>query len=203
MEKYVKIKGVIMKKIVLASGSPRRREILGGVGASFEIITSDIEEVVRDNESPSAVVAALAFEKAIDVVKKVSEGTVVIAADTIVYKDKILGKPKDAEDAFSMLQSLRNDQHSVFTGICVVEAGTHKKIVKVVETKVMTKNYSDEKIHAYIESGEPFGKAGAYAIQGLGGLLIKEIKGDYLNIVGLPIATLESILETHFNIQFL
>lgn len=192
-----------MKNIVLASGSPRRKEILESAGVKFEIITSDIEEVVRTGEAPHTVVAALAFEKAVDVSSRVSEGDIVIAADTIVYKDKILGKPKDAEDAFSMLQSLRDDRHSVFTGICVIEAGTHNKIVKVVETIVYTKNYSDEKINRYIDSGEAFGKAGAYAIQGLGGMLIDRIEGDYLNVVGLPISALEDMLEEHFDIRFL
>ncbi len=138
-----------------------------------------------------------------DVANKVEAGTLVIAADTIVYKDVILGKPQDASDAFSMLQSLRNDQHSVFTGICVIEVGTSNKIVKVVETKVFTKNYTDEKINNYIASGEVFGKAGAYAIQGLGSTLIDYIEGDYLNVVGLPISALETLLETHFDTKFL
>jgi septum formation protein len=115
----------------------------------------------------------------------------------------ILGKPQDASEAFSMLQSLRNDQHSVFTGICVIEVGTSNKIVKVVETKVFTKNYTDEKINNYIASGEVFGKAGAYAIQGLGSTLIDYIEGDYLNVVGLPISALETLLETHFDTKFL
>jgi len=192
-----------MKKIILASGSPRRKEILEAVGASFKIVTSDIEEVVREGETPETVVAALAFEKAIDVASEAEEGTLVIAADTIVYKDKIMGKPKDEEDAFSMLQSLRNDQHTVLTGFCVIEAGTLNKIVHVVETKVFTKDYSDEKIRNYIATGEVFGKAGAYAIQGLGGLLIDHIEGDYLNVVGLPISALEDVLEKHFDTKFL
>lgn len=192
-----------MKKIILASGSPRRKEILENVGVSFEIISSDVDEVVRENESPETVVAALAFEKGLDVSKRVEEGSLVISADTIVYKGQILGKPKDADDAYAMLQSLRNDQHSVFTGICVIEAGSHKKIVKVIETKVFTKNYSDEKIKNYIASGEAFGKAGSYAIQGLGATLIDQIEGDYLNVVGLPIAALEAVLEEHFDMKFL
>lgn len=192
-----------MKKIILASGSPRRREILELAGASFEVKTSDIEEVVREGEDPETVVAALAFEKGVDVAKNYSNHEIVVSADTIVYKDSILGKPKDEQDAFQMLQSLKNDQHSVYTGICVIEAGTHKKIIKVVETKVFTKNYSDEKIKRYIASGEPFGKAGAYAIQGLGAMLVDYIEGDYLNVVGLPVSALEDILEEHFDFRFL
>jgi len=192
-----------MNKIILASGSPRRKEILETVGAEFEIITSDIEEVVRENERPETVVRALAFEKGFDVSKQVEEGCIVIAADTIVYKDTILGKPKDGQDAFDMLASLRGQVHKVYTGICVIEAGSHKKIVDVVETRVFMKNYSDETIKNYIKSGEVFGKAGAYAIQGLGSLLVDHIDGDYLNVVGLPISRLESLLEQHFNFKFL
>lgn len=192
-----------MKKIVLASGSPRRKEILETVGAEFEIITSDIEEVVRENESPETVVRALAFEKGFDVSKHVEEGAIIIAADTIVFKDQILGKPKDEKDAFIMLSSLRNTMHKVYTGVCIIEAGSHKKIVEVVETKVYMKNYSDETINNYIASGEVFGKAGAYAIQGLGSLLVDHIEGDYLNVVGLPISQVDNILKKHFDFKFL
>lgn len=192
-----------MNKIILASGSPRRKEILEKVGVHFEIIVSNIEEVVREGETPYTVVSALAFEKAVDVASRVEVGSIVIASDTIVYKDRILGKPKDEQEAFDMLQSLRNDQHSVFTGICIIKAGTHEKYIDVVETKVFTKNYSDQKIRNYIDTGEVWGKAGAYAIQGYGATLIDTIEGDYLNIVGLPLSRLETLMEKHFNIAFL
>lgn len=192
-----------MRKIILASGSPRRKEILENVGVEFDIVVSDIEEVVRDGESPETVVEALAFEKAFDVASKVEEGTLVIASDTVVFKDKILGKPQDHDDAFDMLQSLKNDEHYVYTGICIIEAGTHHKIVDFVKTKVFTKNYSDEKINRYIETGEVWGKAGAYAIQGYGATLVDYIEGDYLNIVGLPLSKLEEMMSKHFGIEFL
>lgn len=192
-----------MKKIILASGSPRRKEILEIVGLEFEIIVSDIVEKVNSNESPHTVVSALAFEKAIDVSKKVENGSIIIASDTIVYKDGVLGKPENEEDAFNMLSQIRNCEHSVFTGICVVEVGTNKKIVDVVETKVFTKNYSDEKIWRYIKSKEVWGKAGAYAIQGLGATLIDHIEGDYFNVVGLPLSRLEDIFRDYFDLEFL
>lgn len=192
-----------MKKIILASGSPRRKEILERVGVEFDIVVSDIEEVVREGESPETVVGALAFEKATHVASQCEEGSIVIASDTVVFKDKILGKPKDEQDAFDMLQSLRNDEHSVYTGICIIEVGTHHKIVDFVKTKVFTKNYSDEKIKRYIETGEVWGKAGAYAIQGYGATLVDYIEGDYLNIVGLPLSKLESMMVQHFGIEFL
>lgn len=192
-----------MHKIVLASGSPRRKEILEKVGLEFDIVVSDLEELVRPGESPKTVVAALAFEKAVDVASRVAEGSIVIASDTVVYKDKILGKPKDEADAREMLESLRNARHSVFTGICVIQASSHEKYVDVVETKVYTKDYSDEKIQNYIATGEVWGKAGAYAIQGYGATLVDYIEGDYLNVVGLPISRLETLLEKHFNIKIL
>ncbi len=188
-----------MKKIILASGSPRRKEILSKYLNDYEIITSDIVEI--HGEDPFTTVAALSFEKCIDVVDKIEEG-IVISADTIVYKDEILGKPKDADDAFKMLQSLRNTYHYVYTGMCIIEKHTLKKRVEVVKTKVVMKDYSDDDIRKYIESGEPFGKAGAYAIQGLGGLLVECIEGDYLNIVGLPITKLYEMLK-EFGINLL
>lgn len=192
-----------MKKIILASGSPRRKEILENAGLEFEIVVSNIEEKVKEFETPFTVVSALAFEKAIDVSRKVEEGSLVIASDTIVYKNIILGKPKSEDDAFEMLKLIRNTEHSVFTGICVIEAGTNNKIIEVVETKVIMKNYSDEKIWRYIKSKEVFGKAGSYAIQGKGAALVDHIVGDYFNIVGLPIAKLEDIFSTYFGIEFL
>ncbi len=192
-----------MKKIILASGSPRRKEILETVGVDFEICVSEIEEKVNTGESPYSVVAALSFEKAIDVAKTAEVGSIIIASDTVVYKDEILGKPVDAKDAFRMLKKIRNTYHSVFTGVCVIEVGTNKKIVEVVETKVYTKDYSDEKIQRYIDSGEVFGKAGAYAIQGKGSTLIDHIEGDYFNVVGLPISKLEDIFSEYFSIDFL
>lgn len=192
-----------MKKIILASGSPRRKEILELVNLDFEIMVGDLDEKVNEFESPHAVVSALAFEKGFDVARKITEDSIVIASDTIVYKDEILGKPVDENDAFNMLSKLRGSVHSVYTGICVIETGTNKKIVDVVETKVFTKNYSDEKIWRYIKSGEVWGKAGAYAIQGKGSTLIDHIEGDFYNVVGLPISRLEDIFKEHFDMEFL
>lgn len=191
-----------MKKIILASGSPRRKEILENVNVTFEIVPSDIEEIVRPGEKPETVVSALAFEKAFDVSQKISEG-IIIASDTVVFKDEILGKPKDEDDAFRMLTKIRGTDHTVYTGLCIMEVGSHKKIVDVVKTKVFTKDYSDDKIKRYIETGEVWGKAGAYAIQGYGATLVDYIEGDYLNVVGLPLSRLESLLEEHFDMKIL
>lgn len=189
-------------KFILASGSPRRKEILDTVNLQYDVIVSDIEEKVHDHEGPKTVAAALAFEKAFDVSKQVDRGYI-IAADTIVYLDHIYGKPQHDEDAFNMLNALKNKSHYVYTGICIIEAGTLNKIVDVVMTKVTMKDYSEEKIRRYIASGEPMGKAGAYAIQGYGSTLVKHIEGDYLNVVGLPISRLEDLFKKHFDVEFL
>lgn len=190
-------------KIILASNSPRRKEILENAGVEFEIISSDIEEKVIEGETPFSVVAALSFEKAMDVCERLEEKAIIIASDTIVFKEEILGKPNNEEEAYDMLCKIRGTSHSVFTGICVIETGTNKKIVDVVETKVFTKNYSDEKIWRYIKSGEVWNKAGSYAIQGKGAMLIDHIEGDYLNVVGLPISKLEDIFKKYFDMEFL
>lgn len=189
-------------KFILASGSPRRKEILDTVNLQYDVIVSDIEEKVHEHDHPKTVAGALAFEKAFDVAKGVEEAYI-IAADTIVYKDHIFGKPGDDQEAFDMLNALKGQTHYVYTGICIIEAGTLNKIVDVVETQVRMKDYSDEKIRRYIATGEPMGKAGAYAIQGYGSTLVKDIAGDYLNVVGLPISRLEDLFKRHFDVEFL
>lgn len=192
-----------MEKIILASNSPRRKEILDNVGVDFSVIGSDIEEVVREGEKPEIVVMALAFEKAFDISKKLCDNSIVIAADTIVYKDFILGKPIDEEDAYKMLKSLSGCSHEVYTGFTVLRANTKLKITEYVKTTVVFKELDDDIIKRYIETKEPMGKAGAYAIQGYGSTLIDSIAGDYFNVVGLPISRLSEVLKEHFNFAIL
>lgn len=187
-----------MEKLILASGSPRRKEILGLFDRSFEIITSDIEEPVNESDSPEVTVMALALEKALDVASRSPEGTLVIGADTLVYCDGYMGKPQDETDAYQMLERLQGREHQVYTGVAVVRAGTDEKVVDAVCTTVQMKPMSDKLIQGYIATGEPVGKAGAYAIQGKGALLIQGIKGDYFNVVGLPVQRLGELLEQRF-----
>lgn len=189
--------------IILASGSPRRKEILENIGVDFTIIKSDLDEIVRNDEGADQIAMSLAFEKAIDVSEKAEEDDIIIAADTIVLKDRVLGKPKDYDDAFSMLKSLSNDVHYVLTGIAVVQKSTNKKIIGCETTKVYIKELSDARIANYINTGEVWDKAGSYAIQGYGALLIDRLEGDYFNVVGLPVVKLEEILKEHFEISFL
>lgn len=187
-----------MEKLILASGSPRRKEILGLFGRPFEIITSDIEEPVNESDAPEVTVMALALEKAMDVASRMEPGTLVIGADTLVYCDGYMGKPLDHADAKQMLERLQGRDHQVYTGVAIIRAGTDEKVVDSVCTTVKMKPLSADIIQSYINSGEPMGKAGAYAIQGKGTLLIEGIQGDYFNVVGLPIGRLGELLQKRF-----
>lgn len=181
-------------KIVLASGSPRRKEIMKNAGYDFEVKTSSADEALPDNITPDEAVKYLAEIKG-DAVE-VDENTLVVSADTVVALDgKILGKPKDEKDAFSMLSLLSGRTHNVFTGVCV-RLGD-KKTVFCEKTEVKFYTLSEEEIKAYIATGEPSDKAGAYGIQGKGALLVEKINGDYLNVVGLPMARLERVLREY------
>jgi len=192
-----------LKRIVLASNSPRRRELLENLRIPFIVMRCDIEEKVFEDETPEQIVMALAFEKAYEVSKKIEDPAIIIAADTIVFKDKILGKPKDFEDAFSILKMLQGDYHEVFSGLAIIDKETGKKVVTYEKTRVYFKELSDDVIRSYIETGEVWDKAGAYGIQGKGGLFVESIVGDYFNVVGLPISKLYDILYRFFNISLL
>jgi septum formation protein len=189
--------------IVLASSSPRRKELLKNLNINFKVIPSDIEEDMIPNEKPEIMAMRLAFTKALDIANK-NQNSTVIGADTIVVlNDNVLGKPKDENDAFNMLKNLSNTYHQVITGISVINLSEEKKIVDYVVSDVKFKKIDDEKIKRYIDTKEPLDKAGAYGIQGYGSLLVEEIKGDYFNIVGLPISKLDEILLKYFHIQIL
>ena len=173
-------------KIVLASGSPRRRELLTQAGIEYIVDPADIDEITKEI-LPAKVVEDLSRQKALAVAAS-HKGEVVLAADTVVaFDDKILGKPVDEEDAFRMLTELSGRAHQVYTGVTIVdEAGSAKTFSECTEV-IMYEN-SPEAIKAYIASGEPMDKAGAYGIQGLGAVLVEKISGDYNNVVGLPLA---------------
>lgn len=188
-------------KIVLASGSPRRKEILENMNLKFDIIKSEIEETIVENESPEELVKRLSYEKAHDIASK-NLDSIVIGADTIVVlNNNVLGKPKDEDEAFNMLKQMSGKEHDVITGISILCLGLKKEINDYCVSKVKFKNLSDEEIYSYIRTGECMDKAGAYGIQGLGGLLVEYIKGDYFNIVGLPISSAAEILKNDFDID--
>lgn len=189
-----------MKKIILASNSPRRKEILENLNIKFDVLSPDADESSVDKTlSPELYVENLASLKAFAAAKKTVPERIIIGADTVVALDnKILLKPKDDEDAFNMLKSLSGRAHSVYTGICVVNSHTAKSCIAYEKTDVYFRNLCDDEIKRYIQTGESADKAGAYGIQGLGSLFIEKINGDYFNVVGLPVCRLAKILKDEF-----
>ncbi len=188
-------------ELILASQSPRRRELLAQMGlTNFQIIPAQGEEIVPENATPAQVVKVLSQQKAQEIALQFPDA-VIIGADTVVALDgKILGKPRDAQDAIQMLTALSGNTNTVYTGVTVCQ-GTHV-LTRSVATQVTFRTLTPEEISAYVATGEPLDKAGSYGIQGLGGLLISGITGDYFNVVGLPIATLGQMLG-QFGIQIL
>jgi septum formation protein len=185
-----------MDKIILASASPRRSELLTRIGVHFEICPSLIDESdIKIKGSPGQKAMQLALLKALDVAKS-SEKGLILGADTIVVLDgEIFGKPKDNEEAFRMLSNLSGRSHTVITGIAIVNAENGLNKVSFETTKVTVSHLTPSQIQAYISTGEPQGKAGAYAVQGKGSLFIERIDGCYFNVVGLPLARMRKMLE--------
>lgn len=181
-----------MSRFVLASASPRRKEILENAGFAFEIIVSDADENITDSLTPSETVEELAKRKALAVWDK-NKDAVVFGCDTIVAIDgKILGKPKDDDEAFSMIKMLSGRAHTVSTGVCI--CAENKISVFSNTTEVEFYELSDDTIRSYIATGEGRDKAGSYGIQGYGCVLIKEIKGDYFSVMGLPVSQSARVL---------
>lgn len=176
----------LREKLVLASGSPRRAEILERAGWPHEIIVAGIDETVLPDEDPAAYVQRLARGKAEAVASRLSEGVVLGADTTVVVANEILGQPVDDADARRMLRLLNAKWHDVLTGVAVVRVGGETRVAYET-TRVRFAEMSEKEIDWYIATGEPFGKAGGYGIQGKAALFIEEIEGDYFNIMGLPI----------------
>ncbi|MBE6771581.1 MAG: septum formation inhibitor Maf [Ruminococcaceae bacterium] len=175
-----------MKKIILASASPRRKELLQTAGIEFEVCVADVDESIPEGTKPLDAAKLTATKKALATAES-HKDDIVIGADTIVVAgDKILGKPKDKADAAAMLRMLSGIEHEVITGVCLVCEGKSESFVKV--SKVKFYELTDEEIEAYVATGEPMDKAGSYGIQGKGCTLVEKIEGDYFNIVGLPVA---------------
>ena len=181
-----------MRRFILASASPRRKEILEKAGYSFEIIVSDADENITEDLSPKKTVEVLAERKALSVWES-NRDSVVFGCDTVVAIDgRILGKPTDDEDAFNMLKMLSGRTHTVSTGVCI--CSEDKTEVFSNTTKVEFYPLSDETIRSYIASGEGKDKAGSYGIQGYGCVLVKEINGDYFSVMGLPVSQSSRVL---------
>ena len=178
-------------KIILASGSPRRKELLLQIGIVPEIIVSHVEEKIT-SDVPAEVVMSLAEQKAVDVAKEMPEGTVILGSDTVVAADgKILGKPKSHEEAYEMIRRLAGRSHQVYTGVCLVKKGPEGEADTVVsfydETDVNVSPMTEKEIREYADSEEPMDKAGAYAVQGFFARYIEGLRGSYANVMGLPV----------------
>ena len=182
-------------RLILASGSPRRRELLTQMGYSFEIIVPDVDEDVSGHARD--VVGILSRRKAEAVAREQDHG-IVIASDTLVsLNGQALGKPHDAQDAHRMLRLLSGKTHEVFTGVTIIDAASGKRETQVVRTGVIFRDLSDEEIAAYIATGEPMDKAGAYAIQGGAHGFVEGFEGSYENVIGFPVDEIREMLK-HF-----
>jgi septum formation protein len=184
-------------RYILASASERRQELIGRILKKYDILVSDFDEdSVKFTGDCGEYVKAIALGKAKNIADKLSEHCVVIACDTIVYHDKkILGKPKNYEDAVNMLSSLSGNSHKVYSGLAVINTATNDIQTDYECTEVFFSTMSEKEVNDYVRSGEPMDKAGAYGIQGAGGIFVEKIYGCYYNVVGLPLNKLYNLLR--------
>ena len=192
--------GAEMKTIILASQSPRRRELMKQIGLKCEVYPSEVTEDIDRRLGPHELAKSLSAAKA-EAVARRHPHALIIAADTLIlFEGKVMGKPADRNDARRMLGELSGKAHLVITGFTVADGG--RAVSRSVETKVYLKTLPPDEIEAYVNSGEPMGKAGAYAIQGLGAAIVEKIEGDYFNVVGLPLHALTETLK-EFGVEVL
>jgi septum formation protein len=183
-------------KLILASASPRRRELLRRAGFDFDVRPASVEEVRGPGETAEDFSRRVACEKALKVAESAPTGSVVIGADTVVVvNDEILGKPADPGDAARMLRLLSGITHRVLTAVSIVRAPHHSEALEHEATFVTFRKLDEQEIEEYISSGEPFDKAGAYGIQGLASKFVRRIEGDYFNVVGLPVPLVYELLK--------
>lgn len=184
-----------MEPLILASQSPRRRELIKLLDRPFEVMSVDLEEVIRKGEKPEQAVCALAYEKAYEAAISTQKEACFIGADTVVaIGGTIFGKPENREEAKAMLMKLSGKTHQVYTGIAIVDLSKGIKKIKAVSTDVKFRDLDEAMIEWYLNTNEYDGKAGAYAIQGFGSRLVEAVHGDFFNVVGLPLATLDQML---------
>jgi septum formation protein len=191
-----------MKTIILASASPRRKEILEKTGLKFKVYESDYEENMDIGLKPHELAICHSTGKAKAVARKYNNALIISADTIVVLKNRIFGKPRSNKEAAEMLKSLSGRAHTVITGYTIMDAETGKKLSRTVESKVFFKRLNEDEIDAYIKSGEPIDKAGAYGVQGLGAVIVKGIEGDFFNVMGLPLNSVAESLKT-FGIKVL
>jgi septum formation protein len=183
------------RNIILASSSPRRKELLEKIGLKFTADAADFAEDLNAETDPEGLAELLSIGKAMAVAKKYPDA-IIIAADTFgVLRGKIIGKPHDRSQAQKMIQTLSGRSHRVITGFTVFDVINNKRVTRTIETRVYLKKLNAEEIENYVNSGEPLDKAGAYAIQGLGAVIVEKIAGDYYNVMGLPLCALTEVLK--------
>lgn len=191
-----------MKKIILASTSPRRKELLKSLKIEFETMCPNCDENIFGQKFSYKLIENIAEKKALSVVEFVEENSIIIGADTVVIlQNEVLGKPKDYNDAFNMLSKLNGKTHRVVTGVCVIDVEKNNKIIKSQTSEVTFNKLTKEEISLYINTKKPYDKAGAYGIQELPENFVKEIKGEYNNIVGLPTELLKQMFKEITNIR--
>lgn len=179
-----------MPNLVLASGSPRRHDLLAGIGLKFLVAAPDVDESIMLGEGPSAYVKRIAELKA-----ATSNGEVVLSADTtVVFQGEVIGKPADEHDARTMLRRLAGETHQVFTAVCVV--GPAGRLTEVVRSDVRLASLTDDQIAWYVGTGEPMDKAGSYGLQGIGMAFVEAVSGSVTNVIGLPMAETMALLES-------
>ena len=189
-------------KIILASASPRRKSLMEVLGVDFEIKISECEEIIDKRKKVEEIVMSLSLQKAQAVAKDSDNNSLVIGADTIVsYKNEILGKPSNYDDAVRMLKLLSGKTHSVYTGFTIINTSDNAIITDYEKSDVTFKNLTEQEIDDYVNTGEPMDKAGAYSIQGIASSFVENLSGDYNNVVGLPIYKLSKYLYNSFNIK--
>lgn len=189
------IREKIREKIILASSSPRRQELLKQLRIPFTVQAVVVDESVQPGTKPQRMVTELALRKAKAAARKIENG-LIVGADTVVVLDgQVLGKPRDREEALQMLKMLSGRSHEVYTGLTLFEARTGESLTTYECTTVHIRPVSGDELQAYVNTGEPLDKAGAYGIQGLGSIFVSEIKGCYFNVVGLPVTSLVSMLR--------
>ncbi len=189
----------LLTDFILASQSPRRRQLLGQIGFTFRVEPSPFEETIPENGNPADIVRALALEKAEPVSRRFPSALTLGADTVVVHEGVVLGKPEDEAEAHAMLRRLSGETHTVFTGLALLHPASDRRVSACEATRVTFDALSDEEIRAYVASGAPMDKAGAYGIQGdLGAVFVARIEGDFYTVMGLPLHRLYRLLHDHF-----
>ena len=187
------------QRVILASRSPRRIQLMKKIVNHFETMASDIDERIPPNEPPQSIALILAERKAQEVASRIGEGIVIGGDSIVVVNDEVLGKPNDEDESMEMLKKLSGKKHTVYTGVCVIKKPENQKINDVVATEVIFRELEQWEVHKYIEKCQPFDKAGSYGIQDDAAVFIEEIHGCYYNVVGLPVAKVYEIMKKLLN----